>query len=120
MTLPIPVIEPHARPGMIAVMAMGESMLPAGIGHMHICFCDPNVEPMPGECVYVACTDYQHALKVFLGKGEAAGYETKEGFFCLRGWSDKDSQGNQKDFILQIHEKTVKLIAPVVYIQRRM
>lgn len=120
MTYPIAATAPHARPGMIAVMASGESMLPAGIGHGHICFCDPHAEPMPGECVYVVCHDNRHSLKTFLGWGEGEGHKINEGELVLRGWLDKHENEQQKDIVIHINRDVVKIVAPVVYVQRRL
>lgn len=120
MTFPLAVSAPHSRPGMLAVMATGESMIPEGIGHGHICFCDPGITPMPGECVYVETADHKAALKAFVGRGEAAGHGTREGEICLRGWMDKQGNAPQKDFYLRIPAELVLVLAPVVYVQRRL
>lgn len=120
MTYPLAVALPHGTDGMLAVMATGESMLPEGIGHGHICFCDPHIPPVAGECVYVETTDGRAALKAFVGRGEAAGHGTTAQEICLRGWLDKQGDEPQKDFYLRVSEAVVNTIAPVVYVKRRL
>ena len=116
MTFPVSVTAPHWRPGMFGVTASGDSMIPAGIGNGHVCFCDPNAEPLEGECVYVARKDGTSALKLFLGRvgvGGAPGLR-----FC--GWLDKDAAGQQKLFTLDERADRIQVLAPVIYVQRRM
>ena len=120
MTFPLAVSAPHIRQNMIAVMATGESMIPEGIGHGHICFCDPHLTPLAGECVYVESIDGKAALKAFVGRGVDAGHNTKEHEICLRGWLDKQGAMPQKDFYLRIPTEMVQVLAPVVYVQRRL
>lgn len=111
---------------MAAVLAYGTSLLPAGIGDGHICFCDPHAEPQPGEVVYVEHVGGAHAiLKVFLGYGVCG---AAPGELALRGWlppeggAEPDAGGlppRQKAFMLRLRAVDVRLIAPVVYVQRR-
>ena len=116
MTYPVPVEEPHGRPGMIAVMATGESMIPEGIGHGMVCFCDPNAPPMPGECVYVEKRDGTATLKRFLSGGQMEGGGEA---IRLQGWTDMQDDKAQEPFVICIDREEVTTIAPVIYIQRR-
>ena len=126
ITFPVPVPAPHRRQGMAAVLAYGTSLLPAGIGDGHICFCDPHAEPQPGEVVYVEHVGGAHAiLKEFLGYGVCG---AAPGELALRGWlppeegAEPDAEGlppRQKAFVLRLRAVDVRLIAPVVYVQRR-
>lgn len=118
MTIPVSVEPPLWHQDMFAVMATGESMLPAGIGHGHICYCDPHKQPGPGEAVYVERMDDSGALKLFLGRSVAG---TGEPFINLQGWLDKKpGQPGQKSFNLDVAESYVRCMAPVVYIRRRL
>lgn len=117
MTIPVPVELPQWHPDMVAVMATGESMLPAGIGHGHICYCDPTKQPAPGEAVYVEQRDDTGTLKLFLGRSERGGAK----FVNLRGWLDKKpGETAQKPFNLDVVESHVRLVAPVIYVRRRL
>lgn len=116
MTYPLAVPAPHMRPDMIAVMATGESMLPEGIGHGHICFCDPHVAPIPGECVYVTHRDKMATLKAFVGTVQMEGGTG----YRLQGWQDKMNGEPQKHFYLDVLQSLVVTLAPVVYVQRRL
>lgn len=121
MTIPMSATAPHVGPQTIAVMASGESMIPAGIGHGHICFCEPDLEPLRGDIVYVRRHDELGTLKTFLGWGLAAGVpEATKGELCLRGWTDRDEKGQQQEIVLTVDTALVKTVAPVVFVRRRM
>lgn len=121
MTIPMSATAPHVGPQTIAVMASGESMIPAGIGHGHICFCEPDLEPLRGDIVYVRRHDELGTLKTFLGWGLAAGVpEATKGELCLRGWTDRDEKGQQQELIITVDAVLVKTVAPVVFVRRRM
>lgn len=121
MTFQVPVNIPQWHDKMIAVIATGESMIPAGIGNMQTCFCDPTLKPVIGEAVFIEMTNNSGALKLFLGTDEEAGHGTKKGEVCLRGWLDKEKDmPAQKDFILRIKKEFIKQIAPVIFVKRRL
>lgn len=121
MTIPMSAAAPHITPRTIAVMATGESMIPAGIGHGHICFCEPGLEPLRGDIVYVRRYDNCGTLKTFLGWGLEAGIaEATKGELCLRGWLDRNEFGLQKEIFLTVDKILVKTVAPVVFVRRRM
>lgn len=117
MTIPVPVEQPVWYPGMVAVMASGESMLPAGIGHGHICYCDPGKAPGIDEAVYVETIEKQGTIKLFCGWMEEGGRY----FLKLRGWHDKKpGSAEQEPMILLVPDTTVSKIAPVIYVRRRL
>lgn len=121
MTIPMSAAAPHVSPRTIVVMANGESMIPAGIGHGHLCFCDPDLEPLRGDIVYVRRHDNLGTLKTFLGWGLEAGIaEATKGELCLRGWLDRNEFGQQKEIFLTVDKILVKTVAPVVFVRRRM
>lgn len=68
--MPFTVIVPSIRLSKksIAVVASGESMVPAGIAYGHVCYCDPELEAMPGEVVFLRQKGNLGALKLFLGR----------------------------------------------------
>lgn len=116
--IPVPVTPPHWRDDMIVAMATGESLLPEGIGHGHVVFCDPHASPMPGEIVYVETIDEKATLKKYLGQGVSEGGTP---MLDLQGWKDKtDEQTPQVDFCLHLPLDTLKIVAPVIYVQRRL
>lgn len=101
---------------MIAVMATGESMIPAGIGHGMVCFCDPHAPPIEGECVYVETVDNRATLKRFLGRGQSEGGGEA---IRLQGWKDVQGDMPQDSFTIEIDPSEIRTIAPVIYVQRR-
>ncbi|MDL2306614.1 hypothetical protein LJC48_01105 [Desulfovibrio sp. OttesenSCG-928-C06] len=101
-------------PKSFAVLASGESMVPAGIASGHMCFCDPDQQPLPGEAVFLRQKNNLGALKLFLGEGG------KSGFTNFQGWlAARDEHGHQKPFTLQVNNDMIDCIAPVVCIRRR-
>lgn len=125
ITYPISVPAPHVRQDMLAVLMYGTSLVPKGILDGHICFCDPRAEPQPGEVVYVEHRGGAHAiLKEFLGYG-VQGAAPDE--LVLRGWLPPEVQNaadpdglppRQKSFTLRLKMTEVRMLAPVVYVQR--
>ncbi len=102
-------------PRAVAVVASGESMVPAGIASGHLCFCDPDQIALPGEAVFLRLRDDKGALKLFLGEGARVGYTQ------FRGWlAERDCQGHQKSFILEQLTSQIDYIAPVIFIRRRL
>lgn len=127
MTYAMAATAPQARPDMVAVMAMGDSLLPAGIGNGHICFCDPHAQPIPGEVVYVEhSADELCTLKEYVGQGEDALQDAAPDELVLRGWLPPESipkdgsPAPQKPFYLRIPSRFIRLLAPVIYVQRRL
>lgn len=98
----------------IAVIAAGESMVPAGIACGQICYCDPDQVPLEGDVVYLLRQDNTATVKVYLGPTE------KYGWIGLQGWLDQDEAGERKSFSVDIPEDEVALIAPVLYVRRRL
>lgn len=125
ITYPISVPAPHVRQDMLAVLMYGTSLVPKGILDGHICFCDPRAEAQPGEVVYVEHKGGAHAiLKEFLGYG-VQGAAPDE--LVLRGWLPPEVQNaadpdglppRQKSFTLRLKMTEVRMLAPVVYVQR--
>ena len=102
-------------PRSVAVVASGESMVPAGIASGHMCFCDPDQMPLPGEAVFFKRKDDKGALKLFLGKGKRKGYTT------FKGWLPSgDGNGQQKEFIMDVLDEGIDYIAPIVFVRRRL
>lgn len=117
MTIPVPVEPPVWHDKMMAVMASGESMLPAGIGHGHVCYCDPTKEPVLGEAVFVTQQDGAGTIKLFCGRTVRGGSD----YVKLQGWLDKkEADGPQKPFSLEVLASDVNTIAPIVYVRRRL
>ncbi len=103
-------------PRSIAVVASGESMVPAGIVSGHICYCDPDQTPLQGEAVFVRQKDYG-ALKLFLGKRKEEG---KEESTRLLGWHSKEEDQAQQPFVIDLIDKHIDFIAPVILVRRRL
>lgn len=97
-----------------AVLARGDSMVPAGIGIGHMCYCDPEQTPLPGEAVFLKCRNETGALKLFMGRGEL------EGFTSFKGWLEKDKNGRQKDFTIQVVDEDIEVVATVILVRRRL
>lgn len=117
MHIPVMVEPPDWHADLIAVAAEGESMLPAGIGHGHICICDPRKTPGKGDAVYVETLDAKATIKLFCGRTDRGG----KAYYGLQGWMDKKpEEPEQKPFNLDVLESFVRVIAPVVSVRRRL
>ncbi len=117
MSIPVTVSVPSWHDGMVAVMASGDSMLPAGIGNGHVCYCDTSLQPAEGDAVFVEQREGISTIKLFCGREERQGAE----YIKLRGWLDKKGEGIvQKDFFLSVLASHVVRVAPVVYVRRRL
>jgi len=98
-----------------AVVAVGHSMAPAGIMPGHILFCDPKQEPVIGDVVFVEQDDGRATVKLFSGRSSRQGGR----FIILEGWLPKQD-GPPQPFTLEVRESVVKVLAPVIYIKRRL
>ena len=101
-------------PNALVVMAMGDSMIPAGIGRGNICYCDPDLTPVKHEAVLVRQRGNKGATKLFLGSGSAAGMT------AFMGWLPPKDADKQEPFTLEILNTEIETIAPVVFIRRRL
>ncbi len=120
MTLSVSVSFPGFNEKMIAVVASGDSMLPAGIGNGQICYCDPDCEPTIGEPVFVQQKNGQGAIKLFMGRGVGEGKKLGSDSVALQGWLARAEDGTQKPFTLFLAGNYIETLAPVVLVRRRL
>lgn len=108
-----PVAPPQVGEGWMAVMAVGDSMIPAGIREGHILYCDPDQPPVVGEPIYVLRADGAASIKMWQGIAE-------NGFAVLQGWLPPDAQGNQSSYLDQLAPGQIAKLAPVIYVRLRI
>lgn len=119
MPVAISASPPAFSPAAFVVIATGQSMVPAGICPGMFCYCDPAVEPIEGDAVFIysrsrnACT-----IKLFVGWGEEGG--ARPGWLKVRGWHDPDPWQRQQDFFLEMPPAEVNEIATITFVRRRM
>ncbi|HAS89135.1 MAG TPA: hypothetical protein DCS48_07495 [Desulfovibrio sp.] len=107
---------PDVHEDMIAALAIGDSMEPAGIKPGNVIFADPRLTPNPGDIVYVVRRD---------GRGEGTAtvkiYQGEtDGWLELCGWlPKKHSENGQKKFCIKEKLEYVEVVAPVVMIRKR-
>ncbi len=121
MPLPVAVELPELTPGMIAVVAGGDSMRPAGISNGQVCYCDPDRIPLHGEAVYVERRDGLTALKVFMGRNcvdNEGGEPISQTVF--QGWLPAEDGELQKPYSLAVDDELIRIIAPVILVRRRL
>lgn len=99
---------------MVAVIAAGESMVPAGIASGQVCYCDPDQPVLEGDAVYLERVDGMATIKLYLGEGERAGT------IQLKGWHPVDAEERRMPFIVELPREQVAKIAPVIYVRRRL
>ena len=101
-----------------AVIAVGDSMVPAGVNQGHVVFCNPSLEPLIGDIVFVENNEGHATIKLYKGQSEING----EVFTVLQGWlpgNEKHPDRPQKPYTLEVKEDQIQKIAPVIYIKRR-
>lgn len=98
----------------LAVLPVGDSMLPEGIREGFVCYCDPARQPEIGDAVYVEQADGTATIKLWCGASD------RKGFVRLQGWLPRRNGSTQQSFDLEIAQEHIKRVAPVVYVKRRM
>jgi transcriptional regulator with XRE-family HTH domain len=98
-------------PDGFAVMAVGQSMVPAGILQGQLCFCSPRTPPSTGDAVYVERSDGAATIKLYRG--------TEGEWLVLEGWLDP-VEGRREAYTDRLLLVTVKRIAPVIYVKRKL
>ncbi|MGE4293328.1 MAG: helix-turn-helix transcriptional regulator [Desulfovibrio sp.] len=100
------------HPDAFAVMATGDSMVPAGIREGYLLYCDPGNPPDVGDAVYVELANKSATVKILEGLDS----ETLR----LRGWLPPDGQGHQKHYFEETPARLVTRIATVVWVRRKL
>lgn len=101
-----------------AAIAIGDSMIPAGIEPGFLVFCDPSLEPKKGDAVFVERTDGHATIKIYGGEVNFKG----QAMIRLQGWlprKEDDPSAPQEPFTMDELLDTIKRVAPVVYVKRR-
>jgi transcriptional regulator with XRE-family HTH domain len=98
-------------PDGFAVMAVGQSMVPAGILQGQLCFCSPRTQPSAGDAVYVERADGAATIKLYRG--------TEGEWLVLEGWLDP-VEGRREPYTDRLLLATVRRIAPVIYVKRKL
>jgi hypothetical protein len=95
-----------------AIIAIGQSMVPAGIFEGFLCFCSPQTSPSPNDAVYVERSDNNVAtIKVF-GDMDAD-------WLTLHGWLE-EKNGQRQPYTERIARSVVRRVAPVIYVKRKL
>ncbi len=109
LTAPLPLDYP--RQNMLAVIAVGMSMVPEGIRQGFVLYCDFDLQPLKNDVIFIEQTD---------GKSAVKRYVEKEGeWLLLEGWLDPDEKGDQKLYRDKILISAVKRMGTVVFVKRR-
>lgn len=101
-----------ADPQGLAVIAIGESMRPAGIRPGDLVFCQSGDAPQEGDSVLVELIDGAKSLKRWTS---AAG-----GWIALQGWLPADPGGVQMPYTDQRRADQIRRILPVALVQAGM
>ena len=120
LTMPLAAtsLVPTFHKDMIAALAIGDSMVPAGINPGNTVYCDPKMEPLKGEPIFVirrgrdAEKEGEATIKLFVGRDDE--------WLYMKGWLQKNGEPHQKEFEIKQLLDEVETIAPVVMIRRRV
>lgn len=99
-------------PNIFCVMAIGNSMIPAGILQGQLCYCNPHDRYESGDAIYVERMDNTATIKLFLGADET--------HMTLQGWLDPDNEGRQQEYTEQVRLDQVRRAATVIYVKRKL
>ncbi|MBY0430069.1 MAG: hypothetical protein K2Q10_02645, partial [Rhodospirillales bacterium] len=95
-----------------AVLAVGTSMVPAGLCQGYLCFCSPHDQPLAGDAVFIERMDGKASIKLFLSAGPE--------WVNVKGWLDADPNGHQEPYFEDIKRTQIKRLAPVIYVKRKL
>lgn len=101
-----------------AAIAIGDSMIPAGIEPGFLVFCDPTIKPREGDAVFVERTDGHASIKLYYGEDDVKGIPVLR----LQGWlpqNPDDLSAPQAPVKSEINLDTIARVATVVYVKRR-
>jgi transcriptional regulator with XRE-family HTH domain len=98
-------------PDGFAVIAVGQSMVPAGIFEGFLCFCSPGTLPSKGDAIFVERADGAATLKVF------SGYDGE--WLALLGWLD-EKDGRREPYMERLLRSAIRRIATVIYTKRKL
>ncbi|MBI9112229.1 S24 family peptidase [Maridesulfovibrio ferrireducens] len=120
LTMPLAATSsvPTFHKDMIAALAIGDSMVPAGINPGNIVYCDPRLEPLKNEPIFVirrgrdADKEGDATIKLFVKQDDE--------WLYMKGWLQKNGEPHQRDFEIKQHLDEVEVVAPVVMIRRRV
>lgn len=99
-------------PGIFCVMAIGNSMAPAGILQGQLCYCNPHDRYENGDAIYVERMDNAASIKLFIAADES--------HMTLQGWLDPDEEGRQAVYTEKVRLDQVRRAATVIYVKRKL
>ena len=105
--------------GSFGVIAVGDSMRPAGIEPGFLCLCSPETEPRFGDVVYVERKDHYAAIKLYGGEVTENGTAFLQLQGCLPPDPD-DPAKPQKPYVDNIAKSAISRVVTVVYVKRRL
>jgi SOS-response transcriptional repressor LexA len=98
-----------ADAGALAVIAIGDSMRPAGIRPGDLVFCQSADQHQPGESVLVELVDGTMSIKQLMG--------TTTGWIALQGWLDAEEGGVQMPYQDERRRDQIRRIWRVALVQ---
>ena len=107
VSAPLPM--PDAGDDVFAVLAMGYSMVPAGVRPGHVVFCDPAIPPARDDIVFIERDDGKVSIKKLKDRDNE--------WVTVEGWLDPDSFGVQKPYHEKINMGGIQRLASVIFIR---
>jgi len=112
---PLPISAARPRdfldPEGLSVIAPDDSMVPAGIARGFLLYCSPLAMPAPNDAVYIETKMGRISIRQF--RRLDAQWLTVEAWF-------QDEDGRYKIMTDQLSAPTIRRIAPVIYIKRKL
>lgn len=107
ITTPLPM--PDASDKVFAVLAVGHSLVPAGLKPGHVAFCDPDVKPEHNDLIFIERADGRASLKRFKGR--------EDEWLTIEGWLEPDDKGQQLPYLERFSADSLKCLASVIFIR---
>lgn len=112
LALSVSVPRHYDRKGeMLAVIAVGTSMIPDGIREGYVVLCDSGREPDRSDAVFVEKSSGSSSIKRYMGRDE--------NWLSLQGWLKPDANGEQRPYSEQLALDSIRRMATVVFVQRK-
>lgn len=102
----------YTRQGeMLAVIAIGTSMIPDGIREGYVVLCDAGRKPDRNDAVFVEKSNGSSSIKRYMGHDER--------WIHLQGWLKPDEHGGQGPYSEKLALDSIQRMATVVFVQRK-
>jgi hypothetical protein len=99
-------------PNAFATVVHGQNLIPEGLQPGFLCVCSPQLRPVKGDLVHLRRYDGLCSIRLFIGE--------ESEWLVTKAYTDPDAKGLQRAFEDKVKRSTIKEIAPVVFVKRKV